>query len=278
MTDVTQTNKPGKLVCIGTGICHTQQLTLVSRTYLQRADVVFGVMPNSLVDDWIQELNPNYINMQKYYALGKPRSQTYMEMANAMLDEVRAGKDVCCALYGHPGVFACIAHLAIGLARKAGYAAKMEPGISAEDCLFADLGLNPGYNGCLSYETTELIFHKHTIDPAAALILWQISIAGEHTSKAFTTTREKMQFTVEFLNQWYALDHEVIIYEAAFLPTDSPRIERIALKNLPDAELTSASTLVILPKKQRQVNHETLAKFGLTESDLGYIDDYSSRS
>jgi uncharacterized protein YabN with tetrapyrrole methylase and pyrophosphatase domain len=233
-------------------------------------------MPNSSVDQWIQELNPNYINMQKYYAQGKPRSQTYMEMATAMLDEVRAGKDVCCALYGHPGVFACIAHLAIGLARQAGYAAKMEPGISAEDCLFADLGLNPGYHGCLSYEATQLLFYKHSIDPSAVLVLWQISLAGEHTSKTFTTTNENLQLTVEFLNQWYDLEHEAIIYEAAFLPTESPRIERIALKNLPDAELTSASTLVIMPKKQREMNKEMLDRFGLTEADLGYIEEFSS--
>jgi uncharacterized protein YabN with tetrapyrrole methylase and pyrophosphatase domain len=276
MNDATQTNRAGKLVCIGTGICSLEQLTVVSKNYLERADVVFGVMPNYRVDDLLQEINPNYVNMQKYYAQGKPRGQTYMEMANAMIDEVRAGKDVCCALYGHPGVFACIAHLAIGLARKAGFAAKMEPGISAEDCLFADLGLNPGYHGCLSYEATQLLFYKHTVDPSAVLVLWQISLAGEHTSKTFSTTNQNLQLTVGYLNQWYDLEHEVIVYEAAFLPAEMPRIDRMPLKNLPDANLTSASTLVIMPKEQRELNPEVLAKFGLTEADLSYIEEFSS--
>jgi len=261
-------HKRGRLVCVGTGIRHTEQITLAAKTYLQRADVVFGVMPNSIADEWIQQNNPNYINMQKYYGHGKSRNQTYMEMASAMLNEVRAGKDVCCALYGHPGVMANIAHLTIGLTRKEGYAAKMEPGISAEDCLFADLGLDPCYHGTASYEATQLLFTTRTIDPAAVLILWQISLAGEHTLKKFNTTKENLQITVDFLNQWYDLEHGVIIYEAAFLPDQSPRIDRIPLKDLPDAKLNPESTLVILPKKKAEYNEMMLAKFGLTEADF----------
>lgn len=272
MTEETQSKKKqGKLVCIGTGICHGEQITFAAKTYLQGADVVFGVMPNSLADEWIQQNNPNYINMQKYYGLGKPRTQTYMEMAGAMLDEVRAGRNVCCALYGHPGVMASIAHLAIGLVRQDGYAAKMEPGVSAEDCLFADLGLDPCYHGCTSHETTQLLFSNHTVDPGVVLILWQISLAAEYTLKKFNTTRENLQLTVEFLSQWYDLEHEAIIYEAAFLPGQSPRIEKIRLRNLPDAELNPESTLVILPKKRADYNKEMMARFGVTEDELGKI-------
>jgi precorrin-3B methylase len=271
MSDKRMNTKPGRLVCIGTGICHAEQITLVARTYLQRADVVYGVMPNSVADDWIRQNNPNYVNMQKYYAQGKPRTQTYMDMAQAMLEEVRAGKDVCCALYGHPGVMANIAHLAVGLTRQAGFAAKMEPGVSAEDCLFADLGLDPCYHGCTSHEVTQLMFTNHTVDPNAVLILWQISLAAEHTLTKFNTTSENLQLTVDFLSKWYDLDHEVIIYEAAFLPGHSPRIERLALKDLPDAELKPESTLVILPKERADYNKDMLARFGVNESDLGNL-------
>jgi hypothetical protein len=33
----------------------------------------------------------------------------------------------------------------------------MLPGISAEDCLFADLGIDPGIYGCQSYEATDFL-------------------------------------------------------------------------------------------------------------------------
>jgi hypothetical protein len=56
---------------------------------------------------------------------------------------------LCVALYGHPGVFACVGHEAIERARAEGIDAQMLPGISAEDCLFAELGVDPAVGGRL---------------------------------------------------------------------------------------------------------------------------------
>lgn len=261
-------NKPGKLVCVGTGINSMEQLTIGAKKHIESADVVFGVMPNSRIDQWLAGMNPNYQSLQKHYGHGKARQQTYTEMAQTMLREVHAGKYVCCALYGHPGVIATIGHLAIGLARKEGYRAWMEPGISAEDCLFADLGIDPGYFGCQNYEVSQLLFYKHTIDPYGLLILWHISLAGEHTLKRFDTTRDNLQRTVEYLNQWYPPQHRVIIYEAPFMTGDKVRADKIPLKDLPDAQLNPASTLVVPPVSNRRIDSETMARFGLKESDL----------
>lgn len=72
-------------------------------------------------------------------------------------------------------------------------------------------------------------------------------IAARYTA-TFNTNRNGLELTVEFLSGWYELDHEVIIYEAAFFPGEPPGIERITLKQLPDAELNSSSTLAIMPK------------------------------
>src|SRR3546814_14587936 len=77
---------------------------------------------------------------------------TYREMVAAMLAEVRAGRRVCGAFYGHPGVFARVPHKAIAQARAEGFEAHMEAGVSAEDCLYADLGIDPGEVGCQHYE------------------------------------------------------------------------------------------------------------------------------
>ena len=64
-------------------------------------------------------------------------------MAEAILEPVRAGKRVCAAFYGHPGVFVLPSHDAISRARAEGFEATMLPGVSAEDCLVADLGVDP---------------------------------------------------------------------------------------------------------------------------------------
>jgi hypothetical protein len=41
-------------------------------------------------------------------------------MVDAIMKEVRQGRNVCGAFYGHPGVFALVAHEAIETARSEG--------------------------------------------------------------------------------------------------------------------------------------------------------------
>ena len=63
----------------------------------------------------------------------------------------------------------------------------MEPGISAEDCLYADLGIDPGSVGCQHYEASQFMFYRRRIDPSAYLVLWQVGIAGDRSLRRFAT-------------------------------------------------------------------------------------------
>ncbi len=55
----------------------------------------------------------------------------------------------------------------------------MLPGISAEDCLFADLGVDPAEAGWQSYEATGSSSAAAAIEPRAALVLWQVDGVGK---------------------------------------------------------------------------------------------------
>ncbi|MEO3681023.1 SAM-dependent methyltransferase [Shewanella vesiculosa] len=262
----------GRLICVGTGLQLAGQIGALSLSYIEHADVVFSLVPDGFSERWLMSLNSDVRSLQPYYAQCgeiKNRRATYAEMVNAVLCEVRLGKLVVCALYGHPGVFACVGHLSIKQARLEGYDASMLPGISAEACLWADLGIDPGNSGHQSFEATQFMIYHHVPDPTTHLLLWQIALAGEHTLTQFSTTKARLQILVEHLTQWYPLDHQVVIYEAANLPFQSPVIERMALSSLPEARLTPISTLLIPPAKQITLNHEMLAKLGITESDIG---------
>jgi len=63
-------------------------------------------------------------------------------------------------------------------ARAEGFGTHMEPGISAEACLYADLDLDPGEHGVQSFEATQFLIQRRMIDPAGLLLLWQISQAA----------------------------------------------------------------------------------------------------
>jgi hypothetical protein len=190
-------------------------------------------------------------------------------MIAAMLAEVRAGRRVCGVFYGHPGVFAQVPHRMIANVRAEGFEAAMQPGISAEDCLYADLGIDPGTFGCQHYEASQLMFFRRRIDPSACLILWQIGLAGDRSTASRGTGAAHRQLLLELLQaEGYPPDHEVVIYEAATLPIAQPRMERVALSALVEAELHPHTTLVVPPARPLQRNDEMLRRLAALDAAL----------
>lgn len=237
----------GSLVCVGVGMMLGSHLTPLARSYIEQADVVFAGMSNGVIEMWLSKLHRDVRSLQGLYAEGKSRMDTYRQMVDTMLSEVRAGKKVCGAFYGHPGVFAGPPHEAIQIARREGFFAHMEPGISAEDCLYADMGIDPGKYGCQHYEASQFMLYRRSIDTSAYLILWQVGVAGDRSYARFSTDAAYRQVLVDVLAREYPSDHKVFIYTAATLPTQKPRIERISLSALPGADLDLHATLVIPP-------------------------------
>ena len=98
-----------------------------------------------------------------------------------MLREVRKGHHVLGVFYGHPGVFVSPTHRALALASKEGYYAKMLPGISAEDYMFADLDFDPSVYGCMTCEASELLLRNRRLNPSTHNIIWQVGSVGINT-------------------------------------------------------------------------------------------------
>ncbi|GEQ98280.1 hypothetical protein JCM17844_19170 [Iodidimonas gelatinilytica] len=237
----------GRLVVVGTGMVLGGQITAIAKSEIVNADHVFCLV-DGLCEQWLSGLNSSLTSLQKHYAPGKYRPQSYRDMVDAVIKAVRAGQSVCLVAYGHPGIFACVPHWAIKAARDEGFEARMEPGISAQDCLYADLGLDPGTHGSQSMEATQYLIYCNRIDPAKLLILWQVGLAGEISLTHFETDRARLSLLMEkLMADGYGMDHEVIIYEAAMLAMMPVRMERIALSRLPEARLSGISTLVIPP-------------------------------
>lgn len=246
----------GSLVCVGIGMTLGSHITPLARSYIEKADVVYTALSDGIIELWLAKMNRNVHSFQSLYKEGKSRANTYREMVETLLTEVRAGKQVCGAFYGHPGVFALPPHKAIAMARAEGYRAHMEPGVSAEDCLYADLGFDPGRYGCQHYEASQFMFYRRRIDPSAYLVLWQIGVAGDQSFSRFSTTSRYRQVLVDMLVRDYDPAHEVIIYRAATLPMQEPLIHRLPLGELPDAEVDMHSTLVIPPGRPLEPNTE----------------------
>lgn len=258
----------GSLVCVGVGMTLGSHITPLARNYIEKADVVFTALSDGVMELWLEKMNPDVRSLQRYYREGKSRLQTYREMVAAMLTEVRAGKRVCGAFYGHPGVFAWASHRAIELARSEGYPAHMEPGVSAADCLYADLGIDPGKYGCQHFEASQFMLYRRRIDTAAYLILWQVGVAGDRSQARFATGPSHRRVLVDLLSHHYHAAHEVILYKAVTLAILRPEIARLPLRTLPEAECDMHSTLVIPPSSELVPDEETRERLRALERSV----------
>jgi precorrin-6B methylase 1 len=257
----------GTLVVVGSGIQYSTHITAQAERAIREAEKVLYVIPGPWAEAWMQSLNPTAESLIPLYGDNKRRLDTYGQMVDRIMVVVRQGLNVCAVFYGHPGVFVLPSHEAIKQARAEGYSAWMCPGVSAEDCLFADLGIDPAVCGCQSFEATDFLIRHRRFDPHSHLIIWQVGVIG-HLGQTATQEKGGLQLLVEVLQETYGLAHEVVIYEAAPHPQYRSRIEPIPLSQLPEARLMSISTLYVPPIGEAAVDEERLALLGLTTADL----------
>ncbi|HXD18849.1 MAG TPA: SAM-dependent methyltransferase [Vicinamibacterales bacterium] len=255
-------SRPGTLVVVGTGIALVAHTTLETLDCIKHADRLLYLVTEPATESWLRQLNGSAETLHDCYAAGRSRLESYGEMVERMLAAVRTGASVCAAFYGHPGVFVNPGHEAIRRARREGFQARMLPAVSAEDCLFADLGVDPVDSGCQSYEATDFLAYRRRIDPTSALILWQAGVLGEASVARRGGGRpQRIARLTAALRRHYDARHPVVLYEAAVFPVCRPRIRRVTLANLPKTRIGSMVTLYIPPKPSRAADPAVMRWF-----------------
>jgi uncharacterized protein YabN with tetrapyrrole methylase and pyrophosphatase domain len=255
----------GRLTVVGVGIKLAAQTSVEAKSHIESADAVFYLVTDPGTEMWLHSLNPAAQSLQPFYEGRENRLATYLEMTDFILDHVRRGLDVCAVFYGHPGVFVFPSHRAVATARQEGFEAVMLPGISAEDCLFADLGFDPARQGCQSFEATDFLVFRRRFDPRSHLVLWQVGVLGEVGYK-MALTQAKLDILVERLLAAYPSDHPAVLYEAARYPVCDPSILHRRLGALDAAEVTSISTLYVPPLPDDPPDLDIARRLGIPES------------
>ena len=249
----TATRATGALTVAGLGIALVRHVTHETVEALRHADTVFFLVPSPLVAAWLLKERPDAINLMGAYRAGKSRRSTYREVVKTVVAAVRRGGDVCFAVYGHPGIGVWSAHEAIRQARAAGYSARMLPGISAEACLVADLGLDPVALGWQSYDASDLIARRHRLDPCVPLIVWQPAAAGCTASTLEDQSRSAgVRRLRDVLRGLYPSGHRLVAYEAATSPVSQPAIVTITVGELGVASFPRAATFYVPPLPRRE--------------------------
>jgi precorrin-6B methylase 1 len=256
--------RPGSLIVVGTGYRISAQITEEADSAIRESDRLFHLVQDAVTHRYLEEIQPRAESLRDAYRPGRDRRESYEEMVERILAPVRAGESVCAAFYGHPGVFVTPAHEAIRRARAEGYAAEMLPGISAEDCIVAELGFDPGARGCQSFEATDFLLRHRRFDPTSHLLLWQIGGIGVTDFRdGDLWSPAGLAVLAEVLAAQYGAAHEVEIYEAPAYPICPPKRHRCRLDELAGAPVTVASTLYVPPLADRTADAAMRLRLGM---------------
>src|SRR5262245_5267552 len=91
--------RPGSLVIVGSGIKAIGQITLEAQSHIRWADIVYYAVADPASAIWIREQNPHSTDLYNLYDNGKPRVDTYVQMAERLLQSVRRGLNVVAVFY-----------------------------------------------------------------------------------------------------------------------------------------------------------------------------------
>ena len=260
--------KKGSLIVLGSGI-QGVSFTMGAESYLRMADKVFYTVSNPPTQVWLHKLRPDAFDLYVLYDDTKPRYHTYVQMSEAILHYVRKGLRVVTVFYGHPGIFVFSTHRSIAIARREGHYAVMMPGISALDCLCADLGVDPAYPGMQTFEATEVLLRRRPIDITTHVVLWQVGLIGDTGYRRKGFLNDKFPILVEYLMEFYGPDHEITHYIAAHHPTFEPTMTVHKIGELLEprvrATFTAISTFYIAPKVAATTDAAMAARLGFVK-------------
>lgn len=232
--------------------------------------MVCYVLADPLTERWIHDHARQAEDLALLHRTGVPRVQAYREMSERLVDHARAGRLVVGVFYGHPGVFTSPSHWAIDTARAEGISARMLPAVSAEDCLFADLGIDPGDGACQSFEATDMLIRAREPATDAHVVVWQIGVVAQ---RGLEVDGGHITEFVRYLERFYPADHVVTHYQAAQSVVADPTIEPIPLGELPAAALAVTSTLYVPPLRERAYDLDLAASVQLDAEPTPPPDD-----
>lgn len=244
----------GSLVIAGTGITVFEHITQEAIRAVRDADVVLHLLAEPFAREYIRRLNPRSVSLTSYLVPGVRRDRSHAAMTAAIMDEVRACKNVCAVFYGHPLQLVRPAQFAIAQARSEGFPVRVLPGVSAFDCLTADLGIDPAEGGCQLVEANDIMTREINLNSACHVIVWQIGLVGlpHHPPMKVDNTARIAELAAR-LEKAFPRNRVGYIYEAAHLPGCRPMIQEVKIRDLDQYRISPFTTLYIPPKGRRMV-------------------------
>jgi hypothetical protein len=252
----------GSLACIGLGVLFDAHLTPATRRRIARSDVIFAADPHAAAFLALNDLHNDIRSLWSEASAVSNSLLTDDAIVELVLEEIRHGKQVCVAFLGHPSCGTSSAHMLIRAAHQEGFHATFEPAISIENCIYADLGIDPGKFGCQQYDVSQIMLYRRSIDTSAYLLLWRFGAEDMRPEP-------RRKLLVEVLAREYPLDHQVFAYVPPTI--DAPAgFTTWAIGSLVKIDARPLTAIIIPPAADLLPDKEIRARLGQLSASAGF--------
>ena len=195
------------LYILGTGIRGFHQVTMETLDVLCNCRIILHLSDQHRT---LKRINPNTVNLDRYYWTGDERGLVYQRIVDLVVMEVYKGPRVALVSYGHPGFFDDVCVELRRLLRRQKKSCVVLPGISSLDTLCIDLDIDYG-DGLQVFDATELVEYRHRINPTMHTLVFQVfDFGSDVTPDAVVEKKGRLVPLEKYLIRYYPSDHRAI--------------------------------------------------------------------
>ena len=247
---------------VGLGVLNVDQITRETERVIRRSNEVLYVDTGVATRAYLKSLCPRVTSLfETSYEEDGHRLNAYHHMAARVLDAAMDHPPVTFAMHGHPIVGAYAPFLIRDMARLLSLEVLVLPGISAKDCLCAELMVDPCVVGMQMYEATDLLLRRRPLQPDVPALIWQIGCVETRLHTTRVSRPERFERLRSYLLRFYPPQHEVTAVYSTPHPLMPSTVHRFVLQNMCEyAHLLHAGfTLYIPAVYERPVEDHELA-------------------
>jgi precorrin-3B methylase len=246
---------PFDIAIVGLGIVGVHQITPEVEGVIRQSQHTFVIDSGFGVLSFLKSISAKVTDLSSFYEPGKPRLETYRQMAAEVVHEALVDPTVCFAAYGHPLLYCHPSILIQRAAQHLDLRVETFPGISSLDTLLVDLGIDPAADGLQMYETTDLLLRRRLIQNDVPCLLLQVNAIAEPNYQPNRLSAEHFTPLQNYLLEFYPPEHPITLVVSKTFPLLKPIIEKYRVGTLAtDLEQGSqAGTLYIAPVRRRPI-------------------------
>jgi precorrin-6B methylase 1 len=249
------------ITIVGLGVLNVDQVTYETVRAIRRSNEVLFVDTGVATSAFLEKFCPKVTSLYATsYSESGCRLGSYDRMAVAVIEAALDHPPVTFAMGGHPIVGAEAPFLIHEMARLLDLEVVTLPGISAMDCMFSELMIDPCVDGLQMYEATDLLLRRHSLLPAVPALIWQIGVVETrlHTQRRSKPLRFD-RFKAHVL-QFYPPGHLVTAYFASQHPLMRSQILQFPMGEIGNyaEQLHAGFTLFIPAASVRPILDEDL--------------------